>query len=425
MRENVPFKIRALRLLIWILSPIIIAVALVLHLRQGAPYDRFKERLGKGTYKQSGQRVIWIHAASLGEVKQVAEIIRHLAQNPKNKILITTLTKSSADWVEASIPAVIHQFCPLDFPRAMRRFLSHWKPAIGIVVENDLWPEMIQQASADQIPLLQLNARSSRARQKYPIVTGYLSSKFDAITCASDAVVAELISIGVAPNVITRTSDLKSTSAPLPIDPILVRDIDRALGQRRVWVAASTHESDIDYVLSTQHHLAPVSDALLIWAPRHPRSAQTIKRRAQSLGLRVAQRSVGEDIKISTDIYLADTLGELGSFFTLSDHVYLGGGLGAEGGHNPYEPYAFNCVIFSGPKVANFQGAFDMLKKQNAVTFVQTPEVLSETLEKALMDRKESITKGGGVRAPFSEVVEADMAVTTVIDLIQARLGAS
>lgn len=389
---HIPRWMKMFRVLWFLLQPLLFILFLTSHLREALPMQRFSERLGRNTTQPSGHPTIWLHAASLGEIKQLRPIISELSRRAGVKILVTTFTKSSAEWLAAEFPHITHRYAVMDGKYAVRRFLDYWQPKVLIVSENEIWPEMIIQSAARGALLLKIGIRPSRTLSRFPKISKFLLGLFAKMTCTCSGLKDELIGVGVERNRIVICADQRDPRAMLPVDETALRDISHQVEGRCLWLAASTHEADHEIILTAHARLAASSNRLLILAPRHPRTAESIKKICRQKGLLVSQRSTGESISSATQVYLADTLGELSLFFTLSSIVYLGGGIGTEGGHNPYEPASFCCEILSGPYVDNYRDAFETVAAKTKVTFVETATQVAAAIvahEASQLERRE------------------------------------
>ena len=342
-----------------------------MHIKQGINQDRFAERLGVATVSNTNGRWIWVHAASLGEVGQTAQLIENLKEIHGYNVIVTTVTHSGANWVVKSLPNVVHQFLPLDTPMAVRNFFENWSPEMAIFIESDIWPRLVLEAAARQIPLALINARPSKSRARAPKSYRYLLSNFFAITCKSPQVLDGFHNLGIAPEKLFYFGDLRASVPALVVDQLALDTLQTAFSDRPVWIAASSHADDeAEIIKACKYVLEHQPNALLIWAPRHPKRAKNILDAAS--GILVSQRSKLEAITDKTQIYLADTLGELGTIFSCSKIVFLGGSFGSEGGHNPYEPACFGCCIITGPHVSNHHAAFSELARAGAATTVSS-----------------------------------------------------
>lgn len=382
MSKQFPPLLRVWLCVTWLLAWPLTGASWIAHRRMGADPRRFRERLGHGAPVAAGSgRVLWFHAASLGEVTQIAPLADDLARREQAQILVTTTTATGAAWVAAHMPRAEHRFVPLDTPRATRRFLDGWSPAVAIFVEGDLWPRLLVELSACDIPQVLLNARHSRTRARLSGVFGALLPRFQLVTCRSAAVSDGIKTLGVAPDRVHVLPDLRVTLPALPAPEATIVDLSKAIGARPVWLAASTHIADEAAVLEAHRRvLEHTPDALLILAPRHPKRGQPLVQAARACTFTVARRSVGTPITPQTQVYVADTLGELGLFYSLSPIAFLGGSFGSEGGHNPYEPARFDTAIVAGANVKNFVDAYDALAQAGAAVQITDPQMLGEEI---------------------------------------------
>jgi len=410
-----PISVVVIRIILYFLQPFIFFFSLFSHIRERAPITRFPERLGKTSSKPSKRSIIWLHASSLGEVKRLKEILFRLSAYEGVEILVTTFTKSSADWLAKEFPAVIHQFSVMDTRHCVQRFLDYWDPEVLIISENEIWPEMIIQSKKRGVIMLQVGIRPSRTRRRFPEITSFLLNHCSIITCLNEDVRANLLQAGVQSPRVLVCADGRKSSKTSPLDDATRRDLGSQSHGRRLWLAASTHEADHEVVLTAQSVLSRQENMLLVVAPRHPRSAAAIKSRCKRHGLVVAQRSTFEEVTKSTDVYLADTLGELEALFSLSPVVFLGGALGGEGGHNPYEPAAFGCEIITGPDVENFRQAYASVGLRTKVTFVETARQLVQAVKSLWFEKDAWATSQTSDSSAEPRMIEA-------VDVVMAEI---
>ncbi|MDG1376113.1 MAG: glycosyltransferase N-terminal domain-containing protein [Yoonia sp.] len=394
------------------------ALAKYAHRRQGADPNRMQERLGLATKERPKGRLLWVHAASLGEIGQTRDLLERLMAEPDVTLLVTTVSQSGAGWMARECPQITHQFLPLDTPLAVTHFLKHWAPQAAIFVEGDLWPRLLIAANGQDIPLLLLNARPSRSRERNPDAYAFLLAQFRAITCKSAQVMDALTEIGVARDRLHYFGDLRASAPALPVDTSTVTTLKAQIAGRPTWIAASSHaEDEADILTACSAILTQSPDALLIWAPRHPQRAKAIRHAAQ--GLSVRQRSQSEPIDATTQIYLADTLGELGTLFSCTNIAFLGGAFGPQGGHNPYEPACFGCVVLTGPNHRNHKDGFTALTAVGAAHVVQNGIDLGNQVLQLLSDQH---TQARGAQAK-QLVSEANGAAEQTAALIVAQLS--
>ena len=340
----------------------------------GAAPERFPERLGRASLSRPEGRLIWVHAASVGEVVAARDLAQDLAREAGATLLFTTSTQGGAGAVPKE---ALHQFAPIDTVDAVRGFLDHWRPDLGIFVEADLWPRLLLEAKARGVRLALANARASKTRQRAPRSMAALLSRFDVVTAQDASVERELRSLGIARA--EAVGDLRAAAEPPGADPEALTTLAQAIGDRPVWAAVSTHPADEEAVAKAHRAvMAAHRGALLLWAPRHPARAEAV---AEMLtGLRVARRSFGEPVDPNTDVLLVDTLGETGLLFRLAPLTFLGGGFGPEGGHNPWEPARLGSAVLSGPGVANHRDGFRRLTSAGAARIVETGAELGPTV---------------------------------------------
>lgn len=351
------------------------------HLTQGADPARLGERMGQATAPRPAGRLIWINAASVGEVASSLDLARDLEAATGARLFFTTTTATGAETLARRLPQAIHQFQPIDTPAAISAFLDHWQPDLALFMENDLWPRMVIDTHRRTIPLAVINARASKTRARAPRMTAALLGRAALISTQDADTAAQMRGLGLDPGCILETGDLKAAADPLPADPVALHALQQAIGPRPVWCAASTHPGDEAAVIAAhraalRHH----PDLLLILIPRHPVRGTALSDLLTQAGFTHARRSTGGLPEAGQQAYLADTLGETGMIYRLSPLVFLGGSFGAEGGHNPYEPAMLGAAILHGPGVANFRLAYDGLTRAGAARSVGDGAALGDAV---------------------------------------------
>jgi len=353
---------------------------------------RVDERRGQYTRARPDGRLIWLHAASVGEAQSALIIIHEiLAQLPDASILVTTGTLSSAKRMEDALPErAFHQFIPLDHPQWVARFLDHWQPNCALWMESELWPNMLLAMKKRDIPAALINARlSPTSLSRWALIKNSINavlSCFDIILAQSEKDMENFQSLG-AHNVVS-CGNLKYSAAPLPFDRESFDGLRVAVGQRPIVVYASTHAGE-EVIAADVHGIlaAQFPDLLSIIIPRHPERGEAV---AQETGgmLRGADKALPDH---DTAIYIANTLGEMGLFYRLSPIVYVGRSLSADGGggHNPLEPALLNCVVLHGKNVQNLQDIYDDMQAQNACIRVEDVNALAQKIEWILNDPTE------------------------------------
>ncbi|HLJ20303.1 MAG TPA: glycosyltransferase N-terminal domain-containing protein, partial [Stellaceae bacterium] len=362
-------------------------------LRQGKEDAfRFPEREGFPSRVRPPGPLLWIHAASIGEAVSTLALIDRLAgERPALNMLVTTGTVTSAHLLATRLPTghAWHQYVPVDRPVYVRRFLAHWRPDLALWIESELWPNLVVETRRRGIPLLLVNARMSLASfrrwSRVPALIRPLLQGFD-LCLAQDAIQAERFARLGAPRALT-VGDLKSAAAPLPVDEVPYNALDAAIGERPRWLAASTHAGEEEIVAEAHVLLRRRFPHLLtVIAPRHPSRADEVAEVLKRRGLRFSRRSKDEPIDADTDIYLADTLGELGLFYRIAGVAFIGGSMGGIGGHNPLEAALLDCAILHGPDMANAAAMAEALRAAGASEVVIDAASLARALEPLLAD---------------------------------------
>ncbi len=359
--------------------------------RAGLPLARAWEKLGHATEARAPGTLIWFHGASVGESLSVLALITRMGHLlPEARFLITSGTATSADLIARRLPPrTVHQFAPLDAPGPLKRFLRHWRPEAALFVESELWPQMLRRTRARGTAMAlvnaRLSARSIAAWRRRPALARHLFEVFDLILTQNAAMERALKEIGAPEGRLERGFNLKSLSDPLPVDQGALVSARAALGGRPLWVASSTHPGEEAVVLAAHRQLlARFPDLCLILAPRHPERGTEVRDEIARAGLSYSRRTRGE--APSGAVYLADTLGELGTWYALTDLVFLGGSLRPIGGHNPFEVAQAGATVLSGNHVANFAETFAEMEAAGAARLVADSEDLAEKVAELLLD---------------------------------------
>ncbi len=317
---------------------------------------RAHERRGRTKLPRAAGALVWFHAASVGESLSLLSIIsRVLETRPGLQVMVTTGTVASARLMADRLPAgAFHQYMPVDHPAWVDTFLAHWHPDFVVWSESEFWPNMLSAIKARGIPAVLMNARmsdSSFRRWKWAKATAAdILSAFDLCLAQNAGEAARLEQLGARH--VKVAANVKYAAAPLPVDDAKFGAMQAAVAGRTLLLWASTHAGEEKIALDTHVVLrAQFPDLLTIIVPRHaPRGADVLAF-AQAQGLGAGMRSNGDAAK---DIYVADTMGELGLFYRLCKFTVIGGSFADIGGHNPIEPGQLGCVIFYGPQMYNF-----------------------------------------------------------------------
>lgn len=351
----------------------------------GTDPARFAERLGRATLPRPNGPLLWLHAASVGESLSVLRLIAQLGQtHPGLSFLLTSGTATSAQMLATRLPPRCqHQFAPLDSPVYVRRFLSHWRPDAGVFVESEMWPNMLRLAAERGIPLALLNARiSDRTARSWARLGGtarHLLGLFSMIHCQDARTARHLTELG-AGNA-QHGANLKAMAGPLSIDSAVLEDLRTHIGQRPIWTAASTHPGEEEVMLAAHRTLLRTQPgALLILVPRHPDRAAQIAQMVGSEGFTHIRRSTGALPDAETQIYLADTLGELGLWYALAPVACIAGSFTPVGGHNPFEAAHAGTAVLHGPLYANFADSYAQMHGAGAARQLADADELADEL---------------------------------------------
>jgi 3-deoxy-D-manno-octulosonic-acid transferase len=390
--ERLPFALRAYRVLTAAVAPL--ASTLVSHrLKRGKEHPtRLQERYGLSDIPRPAGPLAWIHCASVGELLTVIPLIGRIREK-EFEVLCTSGTVTSANIAELRLPAgTIHQFLTLDAPRFVNRFLDHWHPDLGLFVESDLWPNLIVTSAQRGIPLILVNGRlSERSFNRWrwaPRAVAALLTAFDLCLAQSAIDAARYRDLG-APRVAT-TGNLKLDVPDPPADADKLATLRSATAERTVIAGASTHAGEETALIDAHRRLRNSFPRLLtIIAPRHPDRGRGILDIARAADLRAGLRSRGDLPDAETDVYVADTLGELGLIYRLAPIVFVGGSLASHGGQNPIEPIKLGAAILHGPHVWNFAEIYAALDKAHGAEQVTDVGKLAVRLGAWLKDADE------------------------------------
>ncbi len=381
-----------------------------------------RERYGYAHVARPDGPVVWIHAASNGEMRSALPLVRALLdRNPALHVLVTTVTVTAARLARGThIDRLIHQFVPWDSPQWVQRFIAHWRPDAVLWVESELWPNLLEAVKSRGIPLAMINGRlSARSAARWghaPQTIRHILSLFDVCLAQSDSDAARLAALGApAPAAI---GNMKYAGAPLPYDPAQLDALRASIGSRPCVLFASTHAGEEEIAARVYTQLASRHAGLLgIILPRHPARGAAIAAQLRGDGLQVAVRSARDSITPATQVYLADTLGEPGLFYRLCRIVYLGNSLVPVpgGGHNPIEPAQCGCAIVYGPHMWNFGEIDTALRAAHAAVMVDDEAGLTASFARLLDDAAERDRMAQAARA----FVDAQ---NGVLDTVLARL---
>jgi 3-deoxy-D-manno-octulosonic-acid transferase len=355
---------------------------------------RRNERLGRPRIKRPSGRLAWFHAASVGETNAILPLMAALAEKrPALSFLLTTGTVTSAKLAAQRLPPrAMHQFVPFDTPEYVTSFLDHWRPDLAVFTESEIWPNLILESAARGVPLALVNGRMTRRSFRRwrgnPGFAHPLFSRFDLVLAQNEQLARWFSALG-APK--TMAAGNLKVDAPAPVvDDVEFERLRPALQGRPVLIAACTHEGEDEIVADAHRRLAADLPGLCtIIAPRHPQRGGAIAEMLKGRGIRVAQRSLGQLLDGSGDVYVADTIGELGMLYKLAPVAFIGGSLVDRGGHNPIEAMRLGAVVLVGPHLQNFPDAYDALIKSGGAIVVRSAEEMASAARKLLSDEAE------------------------------------
>jgi 3-deoxy-D-manno-octulosonic-acid transferase len=386
---KLPTALRMYRLLSAAARPFA-PILLARRLKRGKEHrQRLPERRGESRIARPEGPLVWVHGASVGELASVLPLIDRIRAHAMG-MLVTTGTVTSGGLAEQRLSrGTIHQFIPLDIPRFVRRFLDHWQPDLALFVESELWPNMMIEASARGIPMILVNARLSEKSferwRRIPNSIADLLRRFDLCLAGTSSDAARLSELG-ASNVVT-TGNLKLDVPAPPADPTALAALQDAIAGRPVIAAASTHAGEEGVVIETHARLCTNFPGLLtLIAPRHPERGPGVAEIAAAAGLTAALRSRGELTKRTTQIYVVDTVGELGLVYRLAPAVFIGGSLVRHGGQNPVEAAKLRTAILHGPHVWNFADIYAALDNAHGAGAIDDVDRLTAHLAAWLTD---------------------------------------
>lgn len=391
---------------------------------------RFAERKGQAGRPRPKGPLAWIHAASVGEVQSVLSLLERLrAERPWLPVLVTTGTITSAALCAERLPdGAFHQFVPVDRLPWVRRFLDHWRPDLALWVESELWPNLVGECQRRAIPMVLINGRMSPRSfagwQRAPSLVRPLLAGFETCFAQSEVEADRFERLGAT--AVKRAGNLKFDARPLPADQSELERLTHAAGERPVWLAASTHPGEEATIFAADRRLRGTRpDLLTILVPRHARRGPEIAAQAQAAGLTAVRRGAGALPDAGTELYLADTMGELGLFYRLARIAFIGGSLVPHGGQNMVEAARLDCAVITGPHTHNFAEVVAEMERANAIARVADAGMLAVAVE-GLLARPERLAAQSRAGREIAERNRGTIdtvlrALTPLIDLLAPR----
>jgi 3-deoxy-D-manno-octulosonic-acid transferase len=377
--------------LFYVLLPLILLRMLWRSRRAPAYRRRLVERFGFFAAPPGPARpAIWVHAVSLGETLAAAPVIENLLQTyPDHRLVITTTTPTGSEQVQALFgERVFHIYAPWDLPGAVRRFLRRTRPRLLLIMETELWPNMLHYTQAAGCKIVLANARlSERSARGYARIGGLsrdMLAKLDSVACQSAVDGQRFLGLGLPDKALHITGNIKFD---LELDGAMrarVTSLRAAFGadKRAIVVAASTHPGEDERVLAAFKQVRrSLDNCLLVLAPRHPERFEAVHTLCVSEGWQVVRRSCGLNPAVDDDIVLADSIGELLLLLGIATVAVVGGSLEKHGGHNVLEAAAWGVPVITGPHMYNFSQASSLLCDAGAMTMLDDPAALGDSLE--------------------------------------------
>jgi 3-deoxy-D-manno-octulosonic-acid transferase len=392
--------------------------------------ERWAERRARAPLPAEAREGIVVHAVSMGEVAAATPIVEGLLQaRPDLPIVFTCTTPTASALIRERFGTRVHHcYLPFDTPGAVKRFLGQLAPRLLLVMETELWPNLLAQAQARGTAVAvaggRLSQRSARRYARWSSLTGALLAQIDLLLVQDAAARERFIGLGAAPRRVRVTGSPKFDT-PLPPGAEMLRARFAALTAGRwLWVAASTHEGEEDVLLDALPALRQRwPQLLLVLVPRHPQRFDDVAALLERSGLRWRRRSAveeGEVVDASTAVLLGDSMGELRPWFGLARLVFIGGSLVERGGHSPLEAMAFGAPIVSGPHVFNFADVFRSLQTDDAVAIVPEASALAATVQCLLAEPDAASAMGARARAFYEEQRGATTrTLQPVLDLLE------
>ena len=359
---------------------------------------RFNERFGRASVERPDGKIVWFHGASLGELNSAMSFMRDtIKRYPNVKILITYASHNADKVIPAKFkdnPNFICQYIPVDIPFCVERFINYWRPSVGFFIDSELWPALLSSVKKHGIPMFLLNARiTEQAFKKFSNFFGKklfneMINTFDFIFATSrvdERYLKQLIS-SENHNKVKNFESLKYSASPLIPNATKLKELQDMIGTRLRWVAGSTHKTDNaeEHAVFAAHTeiIKQYPNALLIICPRQYTRMPEICDIAKKYNLTFAVRSKGEKITDETNIYIADTLGEMGIFYSITDVVFIGRSLVNLGGSNPIEPMQLKSVTITGKYYQNFKDIVDEMLEKQVIVGLKNPKQLGEIVKR-------------------------------------------
>lgn len=370
---------------------------------------RLGERLGHAGQPRPAGQLIWVHCASVGEAAAALPLIEELSRSrPDVHVLMTTGTVTAAQRMATTLPdGAIHQYAPVDTASAVSRFLDHWRPDLAIWIESELWPRMIRDTHLRGIPMALVNARlsakSHASWRRLPGMARDLLGSFDLVLTQDHETVERLTEFGCKSEF---AGNLKAAIHAPSCDPERLAQTIGDLGGRDVWLAASTHAGEESVAFAAHRKLLTSNaNALLIVAPRHPERRDELALLLEQQGLSFAWWSDHKTPGPQDQVWLADTLGQMGLLYRLAPITFVGGSLTDRGGHTPFEPVLSGSAVIHGPDTRNFAPSYDALSAAGGAVCVRDADQLTQALQTLFADEQARIDMTAAAARTHQELI--------------------
>ena len=411
----------------YLISPFIFLRLLWRSIKMPAARQRWNERLGFYTRNYS-QDAVWFHAVSVGEAEALFPLLKRLqARHPDANLLVTTMTPTGSSRVQAVLgDRVAHVYLPYDLPDVLNRFMQCFRPRLLVVMETEIWPNLYAECGKRRIPMFLINARLTEnsvcAYRKFPFLIRPALSHVALIAAQTPDDAERFVQIGAPPE---KVSVLGNMKFDIEIAEETLAEGRRlktgTFGKRFVWIIASTHKNEEAIFLDIYPEIrAKIPDLLLVIVPRHPERFNDVRKLCEERQLRVVMRTSGSRCSAGTDVYIADTLGELKMLYAAADAAFIGGSLVPVGGHNLLEAVAAGVPVMFGPYMANFKDIAAGVLSRKAAIECRTPQDVVAAIQSLHSDagnRAELVQRARaflqenrGAIAAITALIEAEMA---------------
>jgi len=381
--NKISFSLRLYFFLSFVLDPVYFVYQLISVLKGKENPNRFWERWVSKQIKRPSGKLIWLHAVSVGETLSLLPLIEKIAEdNPKINILITSSTKTSAQIFEKNLKKrVIHQMAPHDTFFVSKRFIKYWRPDIAVRVESEIWPRILLELNKKMVPSFLFNARFSKKSLKkiesQSASARFIFSLFNEIHVQENKTLEKLINIGIPSENLALTGSLKDSAKKLAFDEHLMRQFLKAAAKQKIWLAACTHFGEDEIVLKAHKKIG----GILLIAPRHVERGKYIAKLSRSMGFTTQLRSEVPELQKETVVYIADTMGEMGLWYSMVNVAFIGGSLVERGGHNPIEAAQLETFILHGPFTHNAEEKYHQLNSLGVGVQIENADMLADELK--------------------------------------------